>query len=95
MRVDDADAGNVRPGALPYRGTTRLQAIRRMRSSIRSGRVREFGGAMTFLVNHQGTVFEKDLGPNSARIAAGTTSPDPDSSWRKVANAGLPQAGTR
>ena len=50
---------------------------------------------MTFLVNHQGTVFEKDLGPNSARIAAGTTSFDPDSSWRKVANAGLPQAGTR
>ena len=57
----------------------------------------EYGssGVMTFLVNHQGTVFEKDLGPNSARIAAGTTSFDPDSSWRKVANAGLPQAGTR
>ncbi len=41
----------------------------------------EYGnsGVMTFLVNHQGTVLEKDLGPNTARIAAGTTAFNPDS----------------
>jgi hypothetical protein len=32
----------------------------------------EYGnsGVMTFVVNHRGTVFEKDLGPNTTRITA-------------------------
>jgi DUF2950 family protein len=28
-------------------------------------------GVMTFLVNHKGEVFEKDLGPGTTRIAGG------------------------
>ena len=52
-------------------------------------------GVMTFLVNHQGQVFEKDLGPNTARLAAGMTAFDPDGTWRKVVDGGLPQAGAR
>jgi hypothetical protein len=48
-------------------------------------------GVMTFLVNHRGQVFEKDLGPNTARLAAGMTAFDPDNTW--VVNAGL--AGAR
>ena len=52
-------------------------------------------GVMTFLVNHQGQVFEKDLGPNTARLGATMTAFDPDNTWRKVVNAGLPQAGAR
>lgn len=52
-------------------------------------------GVMTFLVNHQGQVFEKDLGPNTGRLAAGMTAFDPDNTWRKVVNGGLPQAGAR
>jgi hypothetical protein len=28
-------------------------------------------GVMTFLVNHQGNVYEKDLGPNTARVSCG------------------------
>jgi Protein of unknown function (DUF2950) len=48
---------------------------------------------MTFLVNHRGQVFEKNLGPNTARLAAGMTAFDPDNTWRKVVNAGL--AGER
>jgi Protein of unknown function (DUF2950) len=27
-------------------------------------------GVMTFLVNHQGNVYEKDLGPNTASLRA-------------------------
>jgi hypothetical protein len=41
-------------------------------------------GVMTFLVNHQGEVYEKDLGANSARIAAGMTAFDPDGTWQRV-----------
>jgi len=46
----------------------------------------EYGnsGVMTFLVNHQGIVYEKDLGPNTARIASGMTSFNPDGTWQKV-----------
>jgi Protein of unknown function (DUF2950) len=52
-------------------------------------------GVMTFLVNHQGVVYEKDLGPNTAAIAAGMAAFNPDSTWQRVANAGLPQTGAR
>lgn len=38
-------------------------------------------GVMTFMVNNQGVVFEKDLGPRTAEIAAGIKAYDPDDSW--------------
>jgi Protein of unknown function (DUF2950) len=41
-------------------------------------------GVMTFIVNHAGTVFQKDLGPNTARIAERMTSFNPDKSWQAV-----------
>jgi len=47
-------------------------------------------GVMTFLVNHQGNVYEKDLGPNTARIAAGMTAFNPDNTWRRVTDAAQP-----
>jgi hypothetical protein len=50
-------------------------------------------GVMTFLVNHQGNVYEKDLGPNTARIAAGMTAFNPDSTWRRVIDVAQPRAG--
>jgi hypothetical protein len=42
-------------------------------------------GVMTFLVNHQGVVYEKDLGPNTAGIASGMTAYNPDGTWQRVA----------
>ena len=39
-------------------------------------------GVMTFLVNQDGIVYEKDLGPNTATIARRITEFDPDSSWK-------------
>ena len=39
-------------------------------------------GVMTFVVNQSGIVFEKNLGPATARIARQITQYDPDSSWR-------------
>jgi len=41
-------------------------------------------GVMTFMVNHDGTVFQKDLGPATAKIADKITSFNPDKSWEKV-----------
>ena len=52
-------------------------------------------GVMTFLVNHQGNVYEKDLGPNTARIAAGMTAFNPDNTWRRVADAAQPSTGAK
>jgi len=41
-------------------------------------------GVMTFIVNHDGVVYEKDLGPNTARIAGEMKVFSPDQTWRKV-----------
>ena len=40
-------------------------------------------GVMTFMVNHDGVVFEKDLGPNTAAVAGKITRFNPDGSWRR------------
>jgi len=42
-------------------------------------------GVMTFLVNHQGTVYEKDLGPDSITLGRGMRAYNPDSTWKEVA----------
>jgi Protein of unknown function (DUF2950) len=46
----------------------------------------EYGnsGVMTFIVNHAGTVYQKNLGPNTDELAKHITSFDPDKSWTKV-----------
>jgi Protein of unknown function (DUF2950) len=40
-------------------------------------------GVMSFVVNQDGVVYEKDLGPDSAAIAAAMTEFKVDASWRK------------
>jgi Protein of unknown function (DUF2950) len=46
----------------------------------------EYGnsGVMTFVVNHRGTVYQKDLGELTEAIAKRMKSFDPDQTWRKV-----------
>jgi hypothetical protein len=44
-------------------------------------------GLMTFLVNHQGTIYEKDLGLRTTDIGMEMTSFDPDSTWRRLKRA--------
>jgi hypothetical protein len=48
-------------------------------------------GVQTFLVNHAGTVFQKDLGPDTARIAERMASFNPDQTWQKVSDTDLSQ----
>lgn len=40
-------------------------------------------GIMTFIVNHDGTVYEKDLGPKTAEIALKMSKFNPDKSWKR------------
>lgn len=42
-------------------------------------------GVMSFIVNHDGEVFSKDLGPDTATEAQAIQSFDPDPSWRREA----------
>jgi len=38
-------------------------------------------GVMTFIVDASGTIYEKDLGPNTIKLAQAMTVYDPDSTW--------------
>jgi hypothetical protein len=40
-------------------------------------------GVMTFIVNHDGVVYEKDLGPKTRQLARAMQKFDPDGTWRK------------
>ena len=46
----------------------------------------EYGssGVTTFVVNRNGIVYEKDLGPKTAQIAAAMTRYNPDETWKRA-----------
>lgn len=41
-------------------------------------------GIVSFIVNQGGIVFQKDLGPNTAAVAAAMKLFDPDLSWARI-----------
>lgn len=41
-------------------------------------------GVMTFIVNHEGVVYQKDLGPQTGSIAAKMRKFDPDGTWKRL-----------
>jgi hypothetical protein len=41
-------------------------------------------GVMTFIVSHQGKVYQKDLGPQTRQLVADMTQYNPDSTWKLV-----------
>ena len=43
-------------------------------------------GVMTFLVNHYGDVYQKDLGPKTGTLAAAISEYNPDKGWTRVAD---------
>ena len=45
-------------------------------------------GVMAFIVNHDGIVYERDLGEQTVEVASQTTQYNPDKSWRR-SNEGL------
>jgi hypothetical protein len=54
----------------------------------------EYGasGVMTFVVNHDGVVFQKDIGPKTGAVASAITTFDPDDTWQRVE---VPQVARR
>ena len=51
-------------------------------------------GVMTFIVNQDGVVFQKDLGEDTATVVESITKFDPDSSWTAVLPQDLEAAGS-
>jgi hypothetical protein len=48
-------------------------------------------GIMTFIVNQNGKVYQRNLGPDSATVAAALVAFNPDKNWTMVEGDGLPQ----
>jgi hypothetical protein len=51
-------------------------------------------GIVTFITNHDGVVYQRDLGPDSQKIAEGITAFDPGPEWTKCAETSDPGSGT-
>ena len=53
----------------------------------------EYGnsGIMTFIINNDGDVFQKDLGERTERIASRMTSFSLDHTWQKVVDTEMPK----
>jgi hypothetical protein len=49
-------------------------------------------GIMTFIVNQNGKVFQRDLGEKTARIAGAMQEYNPDSNWTLVSDQGITDA---
>lgn len=41
-------------------------------------------GVMTFIVNHYGTVYQQDLGPDTAKTAAAISEYNPNNQWKET-----------
>jgi len=76
-----AQGPDAQGGSLDYRANGRL---RKGFALIAWPAQYGVDGFRSFLVNHFGDVYRKDLGPDTARIAEGTSIFNPDRTWTKV-----------
>jgi hypothetical protein len=51
-------------------------------------------GITTFMTNHDGVLYERDLGPDTAKLAQSITSFDPGPEWKVDADAAAPPGAT-
>ncbi len=80
-RILGAQGPNAEGGAMDYRDGGKLtRGFALVAYPAAYGK----SGVMTFLVNQSGVVFEKDLGPKTAKTAEGLKRFDPDTSWKRV-----------
>ncbi|WP_245933139.1 DUF2950 domain-containing protein [Caballeronia novacaledonica] len=80
-RILTAQGANAQGGAKSYLSDGMLkQGFGLIATPARYGQT----GVMTFIVNQDGQIYEKDLGPATTRAAAAIKSFNPDSSWQVV-----------
>ncbi|SAK68405.1 hypothetical protein AWB80_03413 [Caballeronia pedi] len=80
-RILTAQGSHAQGGAKNYLQDGKLtQGFAMIATPARYGQT----GVMTFMVNQDGKIYEKDLGPASTRAAAAIKSFNPDSSWQVV-----------
>jgi hypothetical protein len=81
FRVLKAQGPNAAGGAMSYMKSRRMTggfALIAWPATYGSS------GIMTFQVHQDGVVFQKDLGPNTTRVASSTTQFNPDLTWARV-----------
>jgi Protein of unknown function (DUF2950) len=81
FRVLKEQGGNAAGGAMSYTKSHRMTdgfALIAWPATYGSS------GIMTFQVDQDGVVFQKDLGPNTARVASSAIRFDPDLTWARV-----------
>jgi len=81
FRILTAQGNNAEGGAKSYIANGKMSGGF---AFIAYPAVYRVSGVMTFIVNHNGIVHQKDLGPNTEKIASAMTEYDPDSSWQRV-----------
>ncbi|MHA6159619.1 DUF2950 domain-containing protein [Pseudomonas sichuanensis] len=82
FRILDAQGPSAPGGAYDYRVGDRM--IRGFALVAWPARYDD-SGVMSFMISHDGEVFEKDLGPDGEKVARAMKGFDPDSSWTAVA----------
>ena len=81
FRILTGQGANARDGARSYLiGKDMTAGFALVAWPVKYGQT----GVMSFIVNSDGAVYERDLGPKSAQAAAGITQFDPDRSWKRV-----------
>jgi hypothetical protein len=81
FRILTAQGKNAPGGAYDYRSKGRMNAgFALVAWPVRYGQT----GVMSFMVSHDGVVYQKNLGPNGAALARSLQRFDPDPSWQAV-----------
>jgi hypothetical protein len=81
FRVLKSQGDNVPGGAKDYMVGGRLTGGFAL---VASPAIYGTSGIMTFVVDQDGVVFQKDLGPRTTAVVAGMTRYDPDLTWARV-----------
>jgi Protein of unknown function (DUF2950) len=86
-RADQVDPASFVSNRLPFHGyyfRRALPASQKDLSFVAYPADYRLSGVMTFVVDHDGLVYERDLGRGTADAAASLTSKKPESGWRAV-----------
>ncbi len=85
FRILKSQGNNAQGGALDYVVNGRMTAGFGL---VAYPALYGVSGVMTFIVNQQGVVYEKNLGPKTQETAKAIKAYDPDKTWKKIEPAG-------